>query len=272
MAWSRYLSSATMRVLVTDGQIWVLGLARTGDSHAALRRFRVDDGKPLGPPRLGLPPLVVSSTAARFFREGVLLRRRGDILFLPANPLQLWRFAPRGKFLDVKRPAGTGLGEVELQSVWYGQAQRRTAYDRIQNGATLPDDTVVVQIIAGLRPRADRSWLEVIAPDLQRAVARIPVTRPFGILLGSDREGYLFSSDRYIESATLVESRFDTLARSRPRLSMPVVGLVAAAAPGQTAWRGSAARPGGRLHVSADWPAGDRVRFGGRRPGARDAS
>lgn len=77
---------------------------------------------------------------------------------------------------------------------------------RIQNAAALPDGSVVLLIIADLRPGGDRSWLEVLEPDLEQVIAGIPVPRRFGILLGSDREGYLSSSDPYVRAATLVKS------------------------------------------------------------------
>lgn len=210
VAWSRFVSGMTARVVVSEGQIWTLGLAHAGGgSHVCLRRFRLEDGKPLEIPELGLPPrLAAYSDAAGLLSQGALLVRAGDLLLLPANPLQLWRFSPQGALLGVKRPRGTQMEEVDLLALWTTNTPTgHVGRDRIQNAVALPDGSVVVQIIAGLRPGGDRSWLEVLDPNLEQVIARIPVTRRFGILLGSDREGYLYSSDPYVKAATLVKSR-----------------------------------------------------------------
>ncbi len=195
------------RLLAAGEDLYVVGLARVGSEYVFLRRFRLPEGLDLGS-----PPVKTRGGAGRaaidyFAVQGSLLwhPRHQQVVYVPANPFELWRLDRNGKVITTHRPplanfitappgASAGGRDFDLS-------------DRVYNVAALPDGRMVAQILTGAARPKRATYLVVLDSDF-RLTGEIPMEPQAGLLVGADAEGTLYFADLVMTGdSSLVKAR-----------------------------------------------------------------
>ncbi len=194
------------RLVVAGNQLYGVGLARVGSEYVFLRRFLLPEGTYLGSPGVGVPMRLGAEPINVFAVEGSLFWHPGlkQVVYLPANPFELWRLDLNGNAIGVERPA-----IADFIAAPPGTSGNRDflTFDRVDNAAVLPDGRIVVQVIQGTgRPRGG-SLLVVLGADLRPTGTQIPLAHDMGYLLGASSDGTLYFADLVVGTSSIVKAR-----------------------------------------------------------------
>lgn len=200
------MTGAPNRFALLDGKLWVLGMARVGNSHVPLRRFTAQ-GEFLDVPEVPLAAMS-GGLVNQLVLQGSLTVHpsRQQVIYVPANPFRFFCFSPDGRLAESKAAAGTRHEEADLSGLapW---AVRWSYYDWVRNVVCLPDGRLVAQIIKGARPGGDASFLEIYDRNLDLVARDIPVPFDMGYLFGADAAGYLYFVNLRILGASALKVR-----------------------------------------------------------------
>ncbi len=197
------------RLLVAGNQLYGVGLARIGSDYVFLRRFLLPEGLYLGSPETGVPMRVGGEPINRFAVDGTLFWHPGrkQVVYLPANPFELWRLDLNGKAVGVERPPVTDF--IAAPPGTSGNRDFLT-FDRVDNAAALPDGRIVVLVVFGTRRPGGGSFLAVLDADLRPTGIQIPLAPEMNYLLGASSDGTLYFADLVVPAvgtSSIVKSR-----------------------------------------------------------------
>jgi hypothetical protein len=180
------------RLLVTKSDLYVLGYSKVGGDIVPLRRFRLSDGAYLGPVPTN-QPVEVEGRGNQLAINGSIMwhPKRQEMLYIPANPLMAVYFEPGTGAVKKLVPRVSNVQAADLSGVSSSGALNWSDFDWAFNSTVLPDGRIVVLVRKGRLSGQPDLALELFTADLD-LIARIPVPREFGLLIGSDRDGILY--------------------------------------------------------------------------------
>lgn len=200
------MAGAPNRFVLHDQTLWVLGMARVGESNVPLRRFTIS-GAFLDAPEIG-EPLVRGQVINQLLLQGSLVFHptRQQVIYVPANPFRFFCFDLDGRLVQSKVAVGSRHEEADLSGLAAGPV-RWSFFDWVRNVACLPDGRIVAQVIKGARAGGNVSYLEVFDQNLDLAARDIPIPFDMGYLLGSDAVGDLYFANLRIMGASVLKVR-----------------------------------------------------------------
>lgn len=203
------------RILAAGDQLYLLGLARINEKHVILRRFSLRDGAPAGVIPVDLP-VWSGKTVNQLVLNGSLFIAGQDLIYVPANPFEFWRFDRDGRRLEVKRPKLPHFENADLDGLRLGPARPPRSFDWAFNALPLPDGRIVVQLMKGTDPErppattAPNNFLAVFDSNLELLAGNVPADGigTAALMIGSDSSGNLCFSDLSVSgSSSLIKAR-----------------------------------------------------------------
>lgn len=186
------------RILIAGNQLYLLGFAKLGARHVFLRRFILPGGAPLDPIEVDLP-LWFGRKVNQLLLNGPLLLAGERVVYAPANPFEFWIFDRDGRRLEIKRPGLAHFSNVDLDALRQAAPLRWSMVDRAFHALSLPDGSIVVQLMKGndgSKPEstAPNNWLAVFDGNLNLVADLIPADELglAALMVGADASGDLY--------------------------------------------------------------------------------
>lgn len=194
---------ARSRLLAVNGQLYITGLARVGQTYVFLRRFQLPEGIFLGAPRIELPVRtgdgfnLPATEGVAFWHPG-----RNQVVYLPANPLTFWCLDADGSVAAVERPNLVGFVNAPTASADTALLTQGHL-DQVKGATALPDGSVVVQAVT----RSAGGLLQVFDREFRPLGNPIPAPAELGRLVGAGSDGTLYFADFAAGGSSLAKVR-----------------------------------------------------------------